>query len=75
MEIVSENADEEVAYREGLRYVPVLQRVRTSALSPSVPVRLRPDASYLVTGGWGNWSSGGRAFIGTWSVPGCGVWA
>jgi len=50
-EIVSGSENDEVAYRAGVRYAPVLQRFK--APESTVPVRLRPDASYLVTGGMG----------------------
>lgn len=52
-EILSATDDEEVAYRAGVRYVPVLQRFKTSASSSPALVRIQPNASYLVTGGMG----------------------
>ncbi|CAM3145684.1 SDR family NAD(P)-dependent oxidoreductase [Janthinobacterium lividum] len=47
---IADGADDEVAYRAGVRYVPLLERL-DEALPPPAP--LRPDGSYLVTGGLG----------------------
>lgn len=47
---IADGADDEVAYRAGVRYVPLLERL-DGPLPPPAP--LRPDGSYLVTGGLG----------------------
>ena len=44
-------AEDQVAFRDGVRFVPRL--AQKSPLSPS-PLSLRPDASYLITGGLGH---------------------
>ncbi|WBC14939.1 type I polyketide synthase [Micromonospora sp. WMMA1998] len=44
-------AEDQVAFRDGQRYVARL--VEPTALTPALPVALRPDGAYLVTGGLG----------------------
>jgi 3-oxoacyl-(acyl-carrier-protein) synthase/NAD(P)-dependent dehydrogenase (short-subunit alcohol dehydrogenase family)/acyl carrier protein len=47
---IASGVEDEVAYRAGVRYVPVLERFAGGVPAPAA---LRPDASYLVTGGTG----------------------
>lgn len=46
-------SDAEVAYRAGVRYLPMLERFDDDLASRPVATELRSDASYLVTGGLG----------------------
>lgn len=47
---IADGVDDEVAYRAGVRHVPVLERFDEALPAPAP---LRPDGSYLVTGGLG----------------------
>lgn len=48
---IAYGADDEVAFRDGKRYLPALERAFLKK-SPAIPV-MRRDATYLVTGGMG----------------------
>ena len=50
-EINGRHSEDQVAFRDGRRFVP--QLVRSRGLLASLPVKLRPEASYLITGGLG----------------------
>ncbi|WP_169739370.1 SDR family NAD(P)-dependent oxidoreductase [Vibrio rhizosphaerae] len=52
-EVLCDAGDEEVAYRAGIRYIPELHRSTTATKSTGDMVRLKPNATYLVTGGMG----------------------
>ncbi len=43
-------AEDQSAYRDGVRYAP---RLVHAAVPEAAPVRFRPDATYLITGGFG----------------------
>lgn len=51
-EILGSDGEDQVALREGRRYVARLVRSRNAAVQRQ-PLRIRPDASYLITGGLG----------------------
>jgi acyl transferase domain-containing protein len=50
-EVRGRHGEDQVAFRDGNRFVP--QLVRSRSLVASLPVKLRPEASYLITGGLG----------------------
>jgi amino acid adenylation domain-containing protein len=45
-----DGAEDQAAYRDSVRYVPRLVHAEAPA---ALPVRFRPDATYLITGGFG----------------------
>jgi amino acid adenylation domain-containing protein len=45
-----DGAEDQSAYRNNIRYVP---RLVHAAVPPALPVQFRPDATYLITGGFG----------------------
>ncbi|MBB2913804.1 myxalamid-type polyketide synthase MxaE and MxaD [Streptosporangium becharense] len=49
-EVASDGAETEIALRNGRRYAA---RLRRRALPPARPVPVRPDATYLIAGGFG----------------------
>jgi NAD(P)-dependent dehydrogenase (short-subunit alcohol dehydrogenase family) len=51
LEITQPSEEDQVAFRSGERYVARL--LRCSNLTAALPVRLRADASYLITGAFG----------------------
>ncbi|MEH2361779.1 type I polyketide synthase [Nostoc sp.] len=50
-ELAVSNSDDQVAYRQGIRYVP--QLVRLAATTSEQSVEITADGSYLITGGLG----------------------
>jgi myxalamid-type polyketide synthase MxaE and MxaD len=51
-ELLHDDAEDQVAYRSGERFVSRLQHAQAPILE-SIPARLRSDGSYLITGGFG----------------------
>lgn len=52
-ELLSPDGDDQIAIRDGRRYAPRLVRRRLDGLDLPVTPAIRPDRSYLVTGGLG----------------------
>ena len=52
-ELINSDMEEEIAYRDGKRYVPRLQRSDASLEKDNNELNCRPDATYLITGGMG----------------------
>jgi len=52
-ELSGPDGEDQVAYREGRRYVARLVR-RPEGLHPEKPFRVRPEGTYLITGGFGS---------------------
>jgi len=52
-EISTPDGEDQIAFRQGQRYVARLVRKRRSA-TPESPLRWRPDGSYLISGGLGD---------------------
>ncbi|WP_437494053.1 type I polyketide synthase [Sorangium sp. So ce1014] len=50
--LLEPDGEDQIAWREGARLVARLSRLRAPAVPPG-PAALRPDASYLITGGLG----------------------
>ena len=50
-ELLARNPEDVVAFRDGIRYVPRLQREKPA--TPIAPVTIRDNATYLITGGLG----------------------
>jgi myxalamid-type polyketide synthase MxaE and MxaD len=53
-EISTPDAEDQIALRQGRRYVGRLVRMHQSAIQRSRPPQWRPDCSYLITGGLGD---------------------
>jgi acyl transferase domain-containing protein len=51
LEILQPTDEDQIAFRAGQRYVARLEHC--TGLVPSLPVRLRPDAAYMITGAFG----------------------
>ncbi|KZL51498.1 hypothetical protein A2T98_01895 [Nodularia spumigena CENA596] len=51
IELAATNSEDQIAYRQGVRYIP--QLVRLAAPTSEKPVEISADGSYLITGGLG----------------------
>ncbi|MDY7007683.1 MAG: type I polyketide synthase [Cyanobacteriota bacterium] len=52
-EILSTNGEDQIAYRQGVRYVPRLRRQLQQNLGEDSQLSIETEASYLITGGLG----------------------
>jgi len=65
----SSDDEDQVAFRDGIRYVARLTATDPASLARR-ELRWRPDAAYLVTGGFRGHRPGGGALVGATGAPG-----